>query len=77
MFMGKVVQTIIDEVEYQLLKEMSRKTGKTIKALLREAISQFLERTEIREDDSLFLPPSSKKGDKEGSIKHDEYLYGA
>ena len=75
--MGKVVQTTLDEVEYQLLKRLGEEKGKPIKWLVREAISTYLKGEErIERSDSLFSPPVSKEGVEDGSVKHDEYIYG-
>lgn len=75
--MMKVVQTVIDEVEYQLLKRLGEEKGKPIKVLVREAISSYLRGEErVERIDPLFSPPASKEGVEDGSLRHDEYIYG-
>ena len=74
--MAKVVQTELNETEYQLLKKVSEKRKMSLKGVLREAIIKYLEEVEFTPEDPIFGPPSSKEGATDGSLKHDEYLYG-
>jgi len=74
--MAKVVQTELNETEYQLLKKVSERKRMPLKGVLREAIIKYLEEVEFDPNDSIFGPPSSKEGAVDGSVKHDEYLYG-
>jgi len=75
--MGKVVQTVLGEADYQLLRRLSEASGKSLKALVAEAVAAYV-KTEgkIRADDPLFSPPVSKTGARDASERHDEYLYG-
>ena len=74
--MAKVVQTELNETEYQLLKKVGEKRKIPLKGMVREAIIRYLEEVEVTPEDPIFGPPSSKTGAKDGSIKHDKYLYG-
>ncbi len=72
----KVVQTKLGDVEYLLLREIATKKRSTIKDVVREAVEAYILEEKIDSKDSLFSGPVAKKGAKNGSVKHDKYLYG-
>ena len=53
----KVVRTEIDEAEYNLLKRLADKEGKSIKELVREAIKKLLGEERINPNDPIFTEP--------------------
>jgi len=73
----KVVQTTLTGEEYERLKEATRKTGKSIKEAVREAILTWSEeKSGIHGDDPIFkLKPVSYR-DERASERVDEILYG-
>jgi hypothetical protein len=76
----KVVQTELNEAEYKLLVEYSRKKGRTIKEALREAALKLVVSDTVDSDDFIFTEPPLVKatGKKERtSVEHDRLLYGA
>jgi len=73
----KIVQTKLSDVEYKMLEEYARKSGKPIKEIVHEAILKFI--TKISPEDSIFTQPpaASKTGKHEKtSERHDKILYG-
>ncbi len=75
----KVVQTLVTDTEYSLLAEYVRSHQTTIRETVREAIRRLTLRDDVDPDDPLFrmFPLTRKKGRiKDGSDRHDFYLYG-
>jgi len=74
----KVVQTTISEAEHILLEEYAKRSSKSIKEVVREAIRVTIEGTVNPNDPIFTCPPSSKSTGKpdRGSVDHDKYLYG-
>lgn len=72
----KVVQTQISEAEYSLLKKKAEAEGKTIKEALREAVEAYVAMGRVDPDDPLFSGSVARKGAKDGSVRHDKYIYG-
>ena len=73
----KIVQAKLSDVEYKMLEEYARKSGKSIKEVVHEAILKFI--TKISPEDSIFTQPpaASKTGKHEKtSEQHDKILYG-
>ena len=74
--MAKVVQTDLDDEEYQMLVDYLEKRNLTIKEGLREAIRLFLSQGLDFQNDPYFrsrMP--SKSGRTDVSEQHDRYLY--
>ena len=74
----KVVQTTLTEAEHKLLEEYAKRTSKSIKEVLREAVRATVEGN-VNPNDPIFTCPASSKqtGKKDrGSEEHDKYLYG-
>ena len=72
----KVVQTRISEIEYAMLKKMAIEKKSTIKETVKEAIETYIKKENVDPNDTLFAEPVAKKGAKDGSIKHNKYIYG-
>jgi len=75
--MGKVVQTMLEEEEYRVLKETLKRKKLSLREGVRLAITRFLEH-EVRLDPSdsfLTHEPTAKSGLKDLSKEHDKYLY--
>lgn len=75
--MDRVVQTTLEDEEYQVLKETLDRKKLTLREGLRLAIAEFLKR-EVKLDpsDPFFVHrPVGKSGLKDLSTKHDKYLY--
>ena len=75
----KVVQTTLDEAEYQLLKKMAEERKKTIKELVRETIRRLIEKDKIDPRDPIFTEPPlvTETGlIEKTSEEHDKVLYG-
>ena len=73
----KIVQTSLNEIEYQLLKQLSKKRKKSIKELVREAIRKLIEE-EVNPNDPIFTEPplvDDKKKIEKTSEEHDRVLY--
>ena len=75
----KVVQTTLTEEEHKLLEEYARRTSKSIKAVVREAVRNVVEGKIVHNDPIFSKPPASRRTGKrdDGSVEHDGYLYGA
>lgn len=74
---AKVVQTILDEEEYETLRLASSKTGKTLREAVREAVVQWSEeKSGIFPDDPLFRLKAVPYKDRKASTHHDRILYG-
>jgi len=75
----KIVQTELNEAEYELLVDYARRKGRTIKEALREATLKLVVSDTVDPDDSLFTEPPSVKGTgkkERTSVVHDRLLYG-
>ncbi len=72
----KIVQTKIGDAEYNLLKKKTIEKGSTIQDLLRDAIKQYIVQEVVNPNDPLFSEPVAETGAKDGSIRHNKYLYG-
>jgi len=77
--MLKVVQTKLNNLEYELLRRYAESRGLTIMEALREIVRKHLLEEEVNQNDPFFVegPLVKKKGvvDKT-SIEHDKILYG-
>jgi len=77
--MLKVVQTKLNNLEYELLRRYAESRGLTIMEALREIVRKHLLEEEVDQNDPFFVegPLVKKKGivDKT-SIEHDKILYG-
>jgi len=74
-----LVQTILPEAEYDLLKRRARSEGKPMKAVLREALRAHLMPDRVDPNDPVFhmFPLQVKKGRRHwASRDHDKELYG-
>jgi hypothetical protein len=74
-----LVQTVLPETEYDLLRRRARAEGKPLKVVIREALRAHLIPDTVDPDDPIFhlFPLSSKKGPKHwASRDHDDILYG-
>ncbi|MEX2703633.1 MAG: hypothetical protein ACTSYM_07390 [Candidatus Baldrarchaeia archaeon] len=75
----KVVQTKLNNLEYELLRRYAESRGLTIMEALREIVRKHLLEEEVDQNDPFFVegPLVKKKGvvDKT-SIEHDKILYG-
>jgi Ribbon-helix-helix protein, copG family len=73
-----LVQTVVPESEYDLLRQRARKEGKPLKAVIREALRAHLVPDVVNPSDPIFhiFPLQKKKGRKHwDSRDHDELLY--
>jgi hypothetical protein len=73
-----LVQTIVPESEYDMLRQRARKEGKPMKEVLREALRAHLVPDTVNPDDPVFhiFPLQKKKGRTHwASRDHDELLY--
>ncbi len=76
--MAKVVQTSLEEEEYQVFKDVLEKRKLSIREGLRRAVGKMLEE-EVKvnpKDPFLVRKPTGKSGLRDLSRRHDEYLYG-
>ena len=74
--MAKVVQTDLDDEEYQMLVDFLEKRNLTIKEGLREAIRLFLRQgMDFKQDPYFKSRMSAKSGRTDVSERHDRYLY--
>ena len=77
--MLKVIQTKLNNLEYELLRRYAESRGLTIMEALREIVRKHLLEEEVNQNDPFFVegPLVKKKGvvDKT-SIEHDKILYG-
>lgn len=75
----RLIQARIPESEFQILHRRAKAEGKTVQALVREALKARLVPDSVDPDDPLFeLFPLIKKRGKMHRLSedHDEYLYG-
>jgi hypothetical protein len=75
----RLVQARIPEAEFQLLHRRAQAEGKSVQALVREALKAKLLPDTIEPNDPLFelFPLMEKRGKTHRlSETHDEYLYG-
>lgn len=73
----KIVQTILDESEYEAFRKVSRTAGKTVREAAREAIHRWTEEASgISSDDPIFRLKAVPYGDSKAAEKHDSILYG-
>ncbi|HIH87833.1 TPA: hypothetical protein HA344_01320 [Candidatus Bathyarchaeota archaeon] len=73
--MAKVVQTELDEKEYRLLKEVSKKKGLSIKETLRKATVTYIEDQLPLEEDPIFKVKPRGTSVKTNASRLDEQLY--
>jgi len=74
--MGKVVQTILEESEYEHLKKVAKRKGMRIKEAARSAILSWTKESEPLDlNDPFFQLKPADLGDPELSSKVDEILY--
>lgn len=74
--MGKVVQAILEESEYEHLKKVAKRKGMKIKEAARSAILSWTKESEPLDlNDSFFQLKPVDLGDPELSSKVDEILY--
>ncbi len=76
--MAKVVQTSLEEEEYQVFKDVLEKRKLSIREGLRRAVGKMVEE-EVKvnpKDPFLVRRPRGKSGLRDLSKRHDEYLYG-
>jgi hypothetical protein len=73
----KIVQTELDEEEYELLKEFVDSRGVTIKEGLKEVIFSVIKEKRIKSDDPFFHIGAERheSDEEEVSEKHDRYIY--
>ena len=72
----KVVQTELEEAEYELLKKTVEKRGISLKKGLREAVNQWVTTQIPVSEDPLFKIKPVKTGIKTDSSSLDKSLYG-
>lgn len=73
-----LVQTVVPESEYDLLRQRARKEGKPMKAVIREALRAHLVPDAVNPDDPIFhiFPLQKRRGPKHWiSRDHDDLLY--
>jgi hypothetical protein len=74
--MGKIVQTILEESEYEHLKKAAKRKGMRIKEAARSAILSWIKESEPLDlSDPFFQLKPADLGDPELSSKVDEILY--
>jgi hypothetical protein len=74
--MKKVVQTVLDEEEYNALREASSKSGVSIREAVKEAIANWSEeRSGIDANDPIFSIKAVPFGDRHAAERHDGVLY--
>lgn len=72
----KIVQTVLEEKEYEILRKVVEKRGLTIKQGVREAVRQWIAMQTPLEEDPLFNVKPVKTGVKTDSSKLNGILYG-
>jgi hypothetical protein len=72
----KIVQTRIGDTEYTLLRKKAAEEKKTLQEVLREAVERYVTEEKVDPSDPLFSEPVAEKGARDGSIRHNKYLYG-
>ncbi|MFQ6137429.1 MAG: hypothetical protein ACE5PM_09665 [Candidatus Hydrothermarchaeales archaeon] len=72
----KIVQTRINDLEYALLRQIALEKKSTIKDTVKEAIALYVKRESVDPNDVLFSEPVARRGARDGSLKHDRYIYG-
>jgi len=74
----RIVQTILEESEYEEFRRASKRVRKTLREAAREAIRKWAEETSgVSAEDPLFRIRSVSYGDPKASEYHDRLLYGA
>ena len=76
----KLVQARIPEVDFRLLRRRAKKSGKTIQAVVREALRGHLLAEDVDPKDRLwaaFPLGRGRGGRRTDAERHDELLYGA
>lgn len=73
----KVVQTELDEEEYELLKEFVDSKGITIKEGLKEVILSVIKEKRMKHEDPFFYIGTERResDEEEVSEKHDRIIY--
>lgn len=72
----KIIQTILDQSEYDEFRKVSERTGKTIREAAREAIRKWTEEASgISAQDPIFKIKAVSYGDPKVSERHDSALY--
>jgi len=75
--MGKIVQTILEESEYEYLRKAAKRKGLKIKEAVRSAILNWARELEpLNPDDPFFKLKPLDLSDPELSSRVDELLYG-
>jgi hypothetical protein len=75
--MGKVVQTVLEESEYERFRKIARNKGLKVKEAARSAIVHWTKGlTPLDPNDEFFRLKPTDLGDPELSSKVDEVLYG-
>ena len=70
-------QIQLEERQYRYLKAMSRRSGKSISALLRELVDDRIREQNESGKDSLLEIVGMAEGPEEATARHhDDYLYG-
>jgi hypothetical protein len=72
---AKVVQTELDEKEYRLIREVSKKKGLSIKEVLRVAAVSYASDQLTIEEDPIFKVKPRGTGIKTDASRLDEQLY--
>ena len=75
----KRTQLYLSQGDYRRLREMAHRKGCSIASLVREAIQEYFQKTELQdawESDPLLKLVGFFEGEKDLSKRHDEYLYG-
>ena len=73
-----LVQAVVPESEYDLLRQRARKEGKPMKAVIREALRAHLVPDTVDPDDPIFhlFPLQTRRGRRRWTSRdHDELLY--
>jgi hypothetical protein len=75
--MGKVVQTVLEESEYEKFRRAAKAAGLKVKDAVRSAVLAWtVEATPLDVHDPFFKSEAHDMGDPRLSIKVDEILYG-
>ena len=73
-----VVQTVVPDSEYDLLRERARKEGKPLKVVVREALRAHILPDSVNPNDPIFhiFPLQKKRGRAHWDLRdHDDILY--
>ena len=77
MFMGKVVQAVLQESEYERFRRAAKFAGVKVKDAVRSAVLAWTnEATPLDVNDPFFRSKGQDMGDPHLSTKVDEVLYG-